>query len=192
MTIKRCGWAKPTNDLYLEYHDKEWGVPVHDDKILFEFLILESFQAGLSWEIILKKREDFRKAYADFEVEKVARFDKKKISSLLNNAAIIRNKLKINASVNNAEQFIKIQEAFGSFDSYIWRFVDGVPIVNQWKSLDQIPANTRLSDTISKDLKQRGFKFLGTTIVYSHLQATGLINDHLVDCFRYQEVQDLC
>lgn len=191
MSIIRCGWAKPGNDLYLKYHDEEWGVPVHDDQTLFEFLVLESFQAGLSWELILKKRENFRKAFSNFEVEKVARFKEKKIQELLNDASIVRNKLKINATINNAQQFINIQEEFGSFDQYIWRFVDGQPIINKWKTLKQIPANTALSDKMSKDLKQRGFKFLGTTVVYSHLQATGLINDHIVDCFRYKEINEL-
>ncbi len=188
MSKIRCGWVKPENELYLDYHDKEWGVPVHNDKILFEFLVLESFQAGLSWELILKKRENFRKAFANFEVEEVARFQEKKILELLNDASIVRNKLKINATINNAQKFIAVQEEFGSFDRYIWRFIDGKPIVNKWKTLKQVPANTALSDKISKDLKQRGFKFLGTTVVYSHLQATGLINDHIVDCFRYEEI----
>ncbi|MCG8335012.1 MAG: DNA-3-methyladenine glycosylase I [Proteobacteria bacterium] len=188
MSKIRCGWVKPENELYLDYHDKEWGVPVHNDKILFEFLVLESFQAGLSWELILKKRENFRKAFANFEVEEVARFQEKKILELLNDASIVRNKLKINATINNAQKFIAVQEEFGSFDRYIWRFIDGKPIVNKWKTLKQVPANTALSDKISKDLKQRGFKFLGTTVVYSHLQATGLINDHIVECFRYEEI----
>ena len=188
MSKIRCGWVKPENELYLDYHDKEWGVPVHNDKILFEFLVLESFQAGLSWELILKKRENFRKAFANFEVEEVARFQEKKILELLNDASIVRNKLKINATINNAQKFIAVQEEFGSFDRYIWRFIDGKPIVNKWKTLKQVPANTALSDKISRDLKQRGFKFLGTTVVYSHLQATGLINDHIVECFRYEEI----
>lgn len=188
MSKIRCGWVKLENELYLDYHDKEWGVPVHNDKILFEFLVLESFQAGLSWELILKKRENFRKAFANFEVEEVARFQEKKILELLNDASIVRNKLKINATINNAQKFIAVQEEFGSFDRYIWRFIDGKPIVNKWKTLKQVPANTALSDKISKDLKQRGFKFLGTTVVYSHLQATGLINDHIVECFRYEEI----
>ncbi len=191
MDKPRCGWVKPTNQLYVDYHDKEWGVPVHDDRTLFEFLILESFQAGLSWEIVLKKRPAFRKAFANFAVEKVAGFNEKKIQSLLTNKDIIRNKLKINAAVNNAQRFIEIQEEFGSFDDYIWRFVDGQPLVNSWKSLDQIPANTELSDQLSKDLKKRGFKFLGTTVCYAHMQATGMVNDHLVSCFRYREVQQL-
>jgi DNA-3-methyladenine glycosylase I len=189
MEKQRCSWAKPTNPMYIDYHDREWGVPVHDDRVLFEFLVLESFQAGLSWEIVLKKREAFRMAFADFLVAKVASFGKKQIEALQNNAAIIRNKLKIEASVNNAIQLIKVAEEFGSFDHYIWRFAEGKPVVNHWQSLDQIPAHTDLSDAISKDLKQRGFKFLGTTIVYSHMQATGMINDHLISCFRFKEIQ---
>ncbi len=188
MSIIRCGWAKPENHLYLSYHDKEWGVPVHDDRVLFEFLVLESFQAGLSWELILNKRENFRKAFSSFEVEKVARYDEVKVQELLNDTSIVRNKLKINAAVNNARRFIQIQEEFGSFDQYIWRFVEGKPIINQWDKLEQVPPNTALSDQISKELKQKGFKFLGTTVVYSHLQATGLINDHIVECFRYDEI----
>lgn len=191
MEKQRCGWAKPTNPLYIEYHDREWGVPVHDDRLLFEFLVLESFQAGLSWEIVLKKRDAFRKAFADFSVTEVAAFDQKRSDELQNDAAIIRNKMKIAATINNAIHFIKVAEEFGSFDRYFWRFVEGKPIVNHWQALDQIPAHTKLSDAISKDLKQRGFKFLGTTIVYSHMQATGMINDHLVNCFRHQEVQQL-
>ena len=191
MSKQRCGWAKPSNPKYIDYHDKEWGVPVHDDRTLFEFLLLESFQAGLSWEIILNKREGFKKAFANFDVEKIARFGKSKIIKLQNDTDIIRNKLKIAASINNAKEFINIQDEFGSFDQYIWRFVNNQPIVNHWKSLNQIPPNTALSDTISKKLKQRGFKFMGTTVVYSHMQATGMVNDHLVDCFRYQEVQEL-
>ena len=191
MSKIRCGWAKPDNDLYLNYHDEEWGVPVHDDQILFEFLVLESFQAGLSWELILNKRENFRKAFSNFEVDKVARYKETKIQGLLKDTSIVRNKLKITATINNAQKFIDIQEEFGSFDQYVWRFVEGKPIINEWKTLDQIPANTALSDKISKDLKQRGFKFMGTTVVYSHLQATGLINDHIVECFRYKEIKAL-
>lgn len=189
--MKRCDWVKPGNQTYVDYHDNEWGVPVYDDKTLFEFLILESFQAGLSWEIVLNKREGFRRAFDGFDVEKVARFNEDKILQLQGDASIIRNKLKINAAINNARQFIQIQEELGSFCNYIWSFVDGSPIQNHWTTLSQLPANTPLSDKISKDLKQRGFKFMGTTVVYAHLQATGVINDHLVDCFRYQEVQNL-
>ena len=187
----RCPWAKPGNKAYIEYHDREWGVPVHDDRTLFEFLVLEAFQAGLSWEIILNKREAFREAFSQFDAEQIARFDQQAVKTLLANKGIIRNRQKIEATINNAVQFLAIQQAFGSFDSYIWQFVDGKPLVNHWKSMDQVPANTRLSDTISKDLKQRGFKFMGTTIVYSHMQATGMVNDHIVSCFRHQEVQAL-
>lgn len=191
MEKTRCGWVKMSNQKYVDYHDLEWGVPVHDDQRLFEFLILESFQAGLSWETVLNKRENFRKAFSKFDVEKVARFNSNSITRLQSDASIIRNKLKIEAAVNNAKQFIKIQGTFGSFNDYIWNFVDGKPIINRWKTLKEIPANTKLSDAISKDLKQRGFKFMGTTVVYSHLQATGIVNDHLIDCFRYLEVQNV-
>jgi DNA-3-methyladenine glycosylase I len=191
MEKTRCGWAKPSNELYIDYHDQEWGVPVHDDQTLFEFLILESFQAGLSWEIVLKKRQNFREAFAEFSVEKVSKFGENKIQSLLTNKGIIRNKLKIHSAVNNAARFIEIQEEFGSFDNYIWRFVDGKPIVNKWQITDQLPANTELSDKLAKDLKQRGFKFMGSTVCYAHMQATGMVNDHLVSCFRYHEVQQI-
>ncbi len=189
MTKKRCDWVKLSNPKYVEYHDYEWGVPVHDDQLLFEFLTLESFQAGLSWETVLNKRENFRKAFSGFDIGKIACFGSKKVSRLQNDASIIRNKLKIAAAISNAQQFLKIQQEFGSFDHYIWDFVDGKPIVNRWKTVKQIPANTKLSDTISKDLKQRGFKFMGTTVVYSHMQATGMVNDHLVDCYRFLEIQ---
>lgn len=186
--MKRCQWCLG-NDLYVNYHDEEWGVPVFDDQKQFEFLVLESAQAGLSWLTILRKRENFRKAYDDFNAEKVAAFSDKKIEKLMQNPGIIRNRKKIQASVNNAEKFLYIQESFGSFCNYIWNFVDGVPLVNEWRDLCEIPATTRLSDTIAKDLKQRGFKFLGSTILYAHLQAVGVVNDHVVDCFRYKEVQ---
>ncbi len=173
----------------IEYHDREWGVPLHDDRSIFEFLILEGMQAGLSWSTILHKRENFRRAFADFDVEKVARFDGRKVRSLLNNPGIIRNKLKIHAAMNNARQFIKVQEEFGSFDKYIWQFVDGKPKVNRRKSLKEIPATSRESDAMSKDLKTRGFKFVGSTICYAHMQATGMVNDHVASCFRYRELQ---
>jgi DNA-3-methyladenine glycosylase I len=186
-TIKRCGWV--TNDpLYVEYHDKEWGVPVFDDQKLFEFLILESFQAGLSWITILKKRENFRKAFDGFDYEKIARYSGKKINQLLNNSGIIRNKLKINAAINNAAAFMKIQGEFESFSRYIWSFVDHRPVKNHYKTLEEVPARTALSDKISKDLKKRGFKFVGSTIMYAHMQATGMVNDHTTDCFRYKEI----
>ncbi|MBU8910102.1 MAG: DNA-3-methyladenine glycosylase I [Desulfobacterales bacterium] len=185
--MERCGWV--TNDpIYIKYHDEEWGVPVHDDKKLFEFIILEGAQAGLSWLTILKRRPGYRKAFANFDVEKTARFTPEKIETLLLDPGIIRNRLKVNAAVTNARAFIKIQEEFGSFDKYSWRFVDGKQKVNNYKSLGQIPATTRESDAFSKDLKQRGFKFVGSTIIYAHMQAVGMVNDHLVSCFRYKEV----
>lgn len=184
---KRCGWV--SNDpLYIEYHDKEWGVPVFDDQKLFEFLVLESFQAGLSWITILKKRENFRKAFNGFDYKKIARYNSQKINQLLNNSGIIRNRLKINAAVNNAVAFIKIQDEFESFSRYIWGFIGHQPIKNHFKTLEEVPAKTPLSDTISKDLKRRGFKFVGSTIMYAHMQATGMVNDHTTDCFRYKEI----
>lgn len=173
----------------IEYHDMEWGVPLHDDKLIFEFLVLESMQAGLSWSTILHKRENFRKAFAGFDVEKVARFDARKVRSLLNDAGIIRNRLKIHAAITNARQFIEVQEEFGSFDKYIWRFVDGKPKINKLKSLKNIPATSKESDAMSKDLKSRGFKFVGSTICYAHMQATGMVNDHMMSCFRYKELK---
>ena len=185
---KRCAWVPQDNELYIEYHDTEWGVPVHDDQLLFEFLILEGFQAGLSWITILKKRENFREAFDNFDPYKVSCYDEKKINKLMNNAGIIRNQLKIKAAVNNASAFLRIADEFGSFDSYIWQFVDGQPVINQWKTIDDIPASTDLSDKMSKDLKNRGFKFVGSTICYAHMQATGMVNDHTTDCFRYEEV----
>ena len=183
----RCPW--PSDDkLMIKYHDKEWGVPIHSDKKLFEFLVLEGFQAGLSWRTILHKRENFRKAFDNFDFNKVAKYDKRKINSLLKDAGIIRNKLKIAGAVANAKAFIQVRKEFGTFDKYIWGFVNSKPIQNKFKSLKQIPAKTKLSDKISEDLKKRGFKFVGSTIVYAHMQATGMVNDHLVGCFRYSEV----
>jgi DNA-3-methyladenine glycosylase I len=176
------------DELYMRYHDEEWGSPLHDDQMLFEFLILETMQAGLSWHTILKKRENFRGAYHNFNVERVARFGEREIEELLLDAGIIRNRAKIEASVRNARAFIRVQEEFGSFDSYIWSFVDGRPVVNTWKELSQLPASTPLSDRVSKELKQRGFGFVGTTVVYAHMQATGMVNDHLVSCFRHAEL----
>ena len=188
MSITRCPW--PSDDpLMIEYHDTEWGVPLHDDKMIFEFLILEGMQAGLSWSTILHKRENFRKAFAGFDVEKVARFDGRKVRSLLNDAGIIRNQLKILAAITNARQFIKVQEEFGTFDNYIWRFVDGKPKINHLRSLNDIRATSEESDAMSKDLKGRGFKFVGSTICYAHMQATGMVNDHLMACFRYKELK---
>ena len=185
-TIHRCPW--PADDpLYINYHDKEWGVPVHNDKKLFEFLLLEGFQAGLSWRTILYKRQNFRKAFDNFDFNKVAKYDKRKINSLMKDAGIIRNKLKIESSIKNAKAFIAVRKEFGTFDKYIWGFVDGKPIKNKFKSLKELPARTELSDLISKDLKMRGFNFVGSTIVYAHMQATGMVNDHLTICFRYKE-----
>ncbi|MCF6296303.1 MAG: DNA-3-methyladenine glycosylase I [Flavobacteriaceae bacterium] len=187
MIKHKCGWCVG-DPLYETYHDKEWGVPVYDDDTLFEFLILETFQAGLSWITVLRKRENFRKAFDNFDYKKITQYDQKKIDTLLQDAGIIRNKLKINATITNAQSFIKIQEEFGSFSNYIWGFVDGKPIKNDFKDYRNAPANTSLSDTISKDLKKRGFKFVGSTVIYAHMQATGMVNDHEVSCFRYNEV----
>lgn len=185
--MERCGWV--TDDpTYIKYHDEEWGVPVHDDVKLFEFIILEGAQAGLSWLTILKRRPGYRKAFDGFDVQKVASFTPEKIETLLLDPGIIRNRLKVNAAVTNARAFIQIQEEFGSFDSYSWRFVDGNQKVNRFKYPDEIPATTKESDAFSKDLKQRGFKFVGSTIVYAHMQAVGMVNDHLVSCFRYNEI----
>lgn len=182
MELKRCGWCL-SSDLYKEYHDKEWGVPVYDDHTLFEFLLLETFQAGLSWITILNKRENFRKAFDDFNYQKIANYSEDKIQELLLDAGIIRNKLKVYSAVSNAQAFIKVQEEFGSFSKYIWGFVDGKPIDNNRKSLKEVPPTTPLSDAISKDLKKRGFKFVGSTVVYAHMQATGMVNDHVEDCW---------
>jgi len=184
----RCPWVDLTKPDYVEYHDKEWGVPVHDDRTIFEFLTLEAAQAGLSWYTVLRKRQSYRQAFADFDPEKVARYDKKQIEALLSNPGIIRNRLKIIAAVINAGKFLQVQAEFGSFDKYIWRFVDGKPIVNRLKSLKNYPATSRESDALSKDLKQRGFKFVGSTIVYAHMQATGMVDDHVTSCFRRQKI----
>ena len=182
----RCGWAK--NDLSIAYHDQEWGVPVHDDRILFEFLILEGAQAGLNWDTILKKRESYRSAFDRFDAQKIARYDRQKVQSLLRDEGIVRNRLKIAATVQNAGAFLTVQKEFGSFDRYIWQFVGGTPRVNAWTSVRQVPASTAESDAMSKDLKKRGFTFVGSTICYAFMQATGMVNDHLVECFRYREV----
>lgn len=184
--MKRCDWCM-SSDLMMEYHDKEWGVPLFDDNKHFEFLCLESAQAGLSWATILNKRENYRKAYDNFDPEKVALYGDDKKAELLDNPGIIRNKLKINASITNAQIFLEIQKEFGSFSNYIWGFTDGKPVVGKWKSVEEIPAKTELSDEIAKDLKKRGIKFLGSITLYSHLQASGIVNDHVVDCFRYKE-----
>ena len=188
---KRCEWAGVVNDEYIRYHDQEWGVPVHDDRKQFEFLILEGAQAGLSWWSILSRRDGYRRAFADFDPEKVARFTKKRIERLLGDERIIRNKLKINAAVTNAQAFLAIQEEFGTFDDYIWQYVDGTTIQNRWKSIKELPVTTKQSDSLSKDLKYRRFKFVGSTIVYAHMQAVGMVNDHLVSCFRHKECKRL-
>ncbi len=185
--MKRCAWAESGNDLYLTYHDTEWGVPVHDDRKQFEFLLLEGAQAGLSWSTVLNKRENYRKAFVGFDPVKVARFNKKKIESLLKNPGIIRNRLKVGAAVANAIAFLDLQTEFGSFDKYIWQFVGGKPLQNRHRTMNDIPATTPESDTLSKDLKKRGFKFVGSTIIYAHMQAVGMVNDHVVSCFRHKE-----
>ena len=184
--IQRCPWA--VDELYAAYHDTEWGVPLHDDQKLFEFLVLEGAQAGLSWHIILKKRENYRRAFAQFDPQKVARFNQRKVRQLLADPGIVRNRLKIAAAIHNAKAFLKVQEEFGSFDTYIWRFVDGRPLINHRRSLKELPARTKESDALSRDLIQRGFKFVGSTICYAHMQATGMVNDHLVSCFRHKQL----
>jgi len=184
--ITRCKWAEGVSLDYIEYHDREWGVPVYDDCVQFEFLLLEGAQAGLSWSTILNKREGYRKAFAGFDVEKVARFTKKRIEKLLQDPAIVRNRLKVESAVTNAQAFIAVQEEFGSFSKYIWSFVDGTPVQNRFRKDSDIPATSPESDALSKDLKKRGFRFVGSTIVYAHMQATGLVNDHVTGCFRYQ------
>ena len=183
----RCSWSKG-DDIYEKYHDEEWGVPVYDDRKLFEFIILESAQAGLSWITILKRREGYRKAFADFNPEEVAKFNEDNIRQLLQNKEIIRNRLKIVSAINNAKAFLKIQDEFGSFSKYMWGFVGGKPIKNQFNDISELPAKTQLSEKISKELKKRGFTFMGPTIVYAHMQATGMVNDHCTSCFRYNDV----
>lgn len=187
MDKHRCGWCVG-DPLYEAYHDLEWGVPVKDDDTLFEFLILETFQAGLSWITVLRKRENFREAFDRFDYKKIAGYDQNKIDGLLQNPGIIRNKLKVNATVSNAKAFMDIQKEFGSFSDYIWGFVDGSPIKNSWENYKHAPATSEVSDAISKDLKKRGFKFVGSTVIYAHMQATGMVNDHEIHCFRYDEV----
>jgi DNA-3-methyladenine glycosylase I len=184
---KRCAWAESGNELYIQYHDREWGVPVHEDRKQFEFLILEGAQAGLSWSTVLNKREGYRKAFANFDPVKVARFSEKKIETLIQDPSIIRNRLKITSAVSNARAFLDIQKEYGSFDTYIWAFVGSKPLQNRWNAMDEVPATSPESDALSKDLKQRGLKFVGSTIMYAHLQAAGLVNDHLLSCFRYRE-----
>ena len=184
---RRCDWVGGGNDLYVGYHDKEWGVPVHDDRTHFEFLILEGAQAGLSWATVLNKREAYRQSFDRFDPVRVAGYGERKIQALLKNRGIIRNRLKIRAAVNNAKKFLVVQQEFGSFNSYIWRFVGGQPIQNRHATMKDVPATSTESDALSKDLKERGFKFVGSTIIYAHMQAAGLVNDHLVSCFRYRQ-----
>ena len=184
----RCQWSTGGNELYIDYHDREWGVPQHDDRILFEFLILEGAQAGLSWSTILNKREGYRKTFSGFDPVKVARYDKAKIAKLLQDPGIVRNRLKVESAVINARAFLAVQEEFGSFDTYIWQFTNGTTIQNSWKAMKQVPASTKESDAMSKDLKSRGFKFVGSTIMYAHMQATGMVNDHTIDCFRWKQL----
>jgi DNA-3-methyladenine glycosylase I len=187
---KRCAWAG-TDPLYVAYHDAEWGVPLHDDRVLFEFLVLEGAQAGLSWSTILRKRDAYRRAFDRFDPQKVARYNKRKVSALLADAGIVRNRAKIESAIKNAKAFLEVQEEFGSFDAYQWRFVDGRPLQNHWRAIREIPAQTVQSDAMSKDLKSRGFSFVGSTIIYAHMQAVGMVNDHLTDCFRHREVARL-
>jgi len=189
--INRCAWAGSDNPLMLEYHDREWGVPVHDDRRHFEFLVLEAAQAGLSWSIVLKKREGYRRAFSQFDPRKVARYTQKRIEKLTADPSIVRNRMKIEAAVSNARAFLAIQDEFGSFDAYCWRFVDGRPRLNRRKAMREIPATSAESDAFSKDLKRRGFGFVGSTITYAHMQAVGMVNDHLVGCFRYRETERL-
>lgn len=189
-TPHRCPWVDLTKPDYVDYHDTEWGVPVRDDVVLFEFITLEAAQAGLSWYTVLKKRENYRRAFARFDVNKVARFNKRSVARLLGDAGIIRNRLKVEAAISNARHFIEVQQEFGSFSTYLWDFVGGTPIVNRLRQLSDFKATTDDSDAVAKDLKRRGFKFLGSTVMYAHMQATGLVNDHTVDCFRRQEIID--
>ena len=189
MDKRRCSWVSGADALMIDYHDREWGLPVHDDRQHFEFLILEAAQAGLSWSTVLRKREGYRRAFSDFDPEKVARYTDKKIEKLLQDPSIIRNRLKVQAAVRNAQQFLAVQEEFGSFDAYCWRFVDGKALDGRRKGTGNIPATSPESDAFSKDLKSRGFSFVGSTVIYAHMQAVGMVNDHLVDCFRYREVQ---
>jgi len=187
--VKRCDWAPPANKTYLDYHDREWGVPVHDDLRLFEMLLLEGAQAGLSWLTILKRRETYRLAYDGFDPLKMARWDEAKVAELLKDPGIIRNKLKVAAAITNAAAYLQVVEEFGSFDEFIWSFVGGQPLQNSWQTVDQIPATTAESDQMSKELKRRGFKFVGSTICYAFMQAVGMVNDHLVGCFRYESIK---
>lgn len=188
---QRCPWCEDTFEQYVAYHDEEWGVPIYNDRKQFEFLILESAQAGLSWSTVLKKREGYRQAFAEFDPQAVARFDQNKIAELLQNPEIIRNRQKVEAAVNNARRFLEIREEFGTFSDYIWSFVDGAPIQNEWKRMEQVPATSPESDRLATDMKNRGFKFIGSTILYAHMQATGMVNDHLVSCFRHPKITEM-
>ena len=189
--ISRCSWATIKDPLYIAYHDEEWGVPVHDDRLLFEFLLLEGFQAGLSWGTILHKRENFRRAFDEFDPDKIAHYTDEKIADLLSDPGIVRNRLKVNAAISNARACLCVKEEFGSFSAYLWQFVDHQPVQNAWISIQEIPSKTSQSDLMSKDLLRRGFKFVGSTICYAHMQATGMVNDHTTGCFRYRVVQEL-
>ena len=188
LTVKRCAWALSSQQ-YLDYHDKEWGVPVHDDRKLFEMLILEGVQAGLSWSLILKKRDGYLQAFDGFDAHKIAQYDDRKVQELLANPEIVRNRLKIQAAIQNARAFLELQSQYGSFDAFLWRFVGGQPLQNAWQTLQDVPASTRESDAMSKELKRHGFTFVGTTICYAFMQAVGMVNDHIVECFRWQELQ---
>jgi DNA-3-methyladenine glycosylase I len=191
MMLTRCPWVPENDQLYIAYHDTEWGVPIHKDRLIFEFLILEGFQAGLSWSTILRKRENFRRAFDGFDPNLIANYNDAKIAQLLEDPGIVRNRLKVNAAITNARAFLQTQAEFGSFDTYIWNFVDGKPKVNELRTLADYPARTVESDALSKDLQRRGFKFVGSTIIYAHMQAAGMVNDHTLDCFRYKEVQKI-
>ncbi|MDG6954745.1 MAG: DNA-3-methyladenine glycosylase I [Nitrososphaerota archaeon] len=186
--VRRCGWSSLDAPLYEEYHDREWGVPLHDDRLLFEFLVLEGAQAGLSWYTILRKRENYRRAFEGFDPKRVAGYDQRRVRRLLADPGIVRNRLKVNSAVQNAKAFVKVQEEFGSFDEYVWRFVGGRPKNNRWRTLEDIPAVTPEAQAMSKDLMARGFRFVGPTICYAHMQATGMVNDHITGCFRYKEI----
>jgi DNA-3-methyladenine glycosylase I len=186
--IKTCGWPG-NNPQMIEYHDKEWGVPLHDDRKLFEFMVLDAFQAGLSWAIILKKRENMRMAFDNYDIKKIAKYDEKKVAELLSNEGIIRNKLKVASAIENAKAFLKVQKEFCSFDKYIWQFTGGKPLVNKWETLSELPSKSKESDEMSKDLKKRGFRFVGSKICYAFMQAAGMVNDHIVECIRHKEVQ---
>ena len=189
--LVRCRWCEGVHDDYTAYHDTEWGVPVYDDTKQFEFLMLESAQAGLSWWTVLRKRESYRKAFAQFDPQRVARFTAARVEKLLTNPGIIRNRLKVTAAVNNAARFLEVQDEFGTFCEYLWRFVDGKPLQNRWRTMQEVPATTSVSDALSRDLKQRGFKFVGSTVIYAHMQAAGLVNDHVVTCFRHDQCAEL-